>query len=94
MSVNDEYQCFGFLQGRSNLHIAENPPILLAAKDLKLIEDTLEHLLEMATKWRSTTTEAHWIFAVVGPLLSLIGKLSAFHGTLKNSNDNIDIIDM
>lgn len=83
------------MQGRSNAHIGDNPPIPLAAKDVMLIEDTLELVLEMATKWRSTTTEAHWIFVVVGPLLlSLIGKLSAFHGKVKNSNDNIDIIDM
>ena len=82
------------MQDRSNLHTADNPPIPPASKDLRLIEDTLEHVLEMASKWRATTTEAHWIFTVVGPLLSLIGNLSAFHRKVKNSNDNIDIIDM
>lgn len=82
------------MQCRSNAHIGDNPPIPLAAKDVMLIEDTLEHVLEMATQWRSTTTEADWIFAVVGPLLSLIGKLSAFYGKVKNSNDNIDIVDI
>lgn len=82
------------MQSRSNANIGENPPVPLAAKDVRLIEDTLEHVIEMARKWRSATTEAHWIFAVVGPLLSLIGKLSVFNGKVKNSNDDIEVIDM
>lgn len=82
------------MQSRSNAYIGEKPPIPLAPKDVRLIEDTLEHVIEMAKKWRSSTTEAHWIFAVVGPLLSLIGKLSAFHGKVKNLNEDIEVIDM
>lgn len=57
----------------------KNMPIPLTLKDLMLIEDTLEYVFELAKKRRSTTTEAHWIFVVIGPILSLIGRFSAFH---------------
>lgn len=82
------------MQARNSTHPGKNPPIPLTWKDLMQIEDTLAYVFEMAEKWRSATTESHWIFVVVGAILSLIGKLSAFHDKNEDSNENITVIDM
>ncbi|KAH0552947.1 hypothetical protein GP486_006857 [Trichoglossum hirsutum] len=71
-----------------------SPPIPLTSRDLMQIEDTLKDAFEMANIWRSTTTEPHWMSAVVGPILHLIRKLSIFHDKDKNSNENVTVMDI
>lgn len=57
-------------------------------------EATLEDAFEKAEYWRTTTTEPHWMFVVISPILNLIQNLSAFRGKDMNSNENIIVMDM
>lgn len=59
-----------------------------------LIKNIFKHILELAIRQRSTKTKTHQIFAIVGPLLSFLGKLLIFYRKVKASNDNINFIDM
>jgi len=71
-----------------------NPPIPLTQTDSMRIKETLGDALEMARIWRSTTTEPHWMSVVVGPILHLIRRLSAFQDKEKASNKNITVMDI
>lgn len=82
------------MQARHSAPLGANPPIPLTSKDVMRIEDTLEDAFKMAKMWRSTTTESHWISIVVGPILHLVRKMSAFQDKNQNSNENITVMDM
>ncbi|MCJ1426986.1 hypothetical protein MMC29_004889 [Sticta canariensis] len=79
---------------RRNTPPGAHLPIPLTSKDLMRIEVTLEDAFEKAERWRTTTTEPHWISVVVGPILHLIENLSAFRGKDMNSNENITVMDI
>lgn len=80
-------------EGRRNSG-STTSPFPLTAQDEQLVDATLTDAFEMAKAWRSSTTEAHWISVVVGPILHLLRRLSPFQGKDKTTNENLTVLDI
>ncbi|KAF2007577.1 hypothetical protein P154DRAFT_517251 [Amniculicola lignicola CBS 123094] len=73
--------------------LTTDPPVPLTDRDHRIIDDTLSDAFEQAEKWRDTTTEAHWISVVVGPILHLLRQIESFKES-DVPNANIAVLDV